>query len=379
MAPPDPARDLDRIDLTPDDPHGPTAPDDPVSAAVAEPSSGLAWGPIIRRCLFLGMTVLVLYLLAPKLGEVFGSWETLGTIHPLWIVAMIAADATSYWFVSLFTHLVLPSASRFGITCAQLAGHALSTVVPGGAATGGAVEYKMLVRAGAQPTKVGSAMAVQGIVLTAVVFALPVFALPAIIFGAGAPGGLLQTAFVGFGVFAVLLAFGAAALLDDRPVHLSARVVVLAARVIRKHLDPDDLTQRLLVERDEVRGRLGQRWLAALVYSFGKWLLEYVVLVLALEAVGVHPRPSLVLLAYTASALLSMIPITPGGLGFVEAGLVGTLALAGVAVAPAAAATLLYRLVTYWLPLPAGLIAWLLARRHYGGDRVSGAVAPASP
>ena len=42
-------------------------------------------------------------LLAPKLGEVFGSWETLGTIHPLWIVAMIAADAASFWFVSLFT------------------------------------------------------------------------------------------------------------------------------------------------------------------------------------------------------------------------------------------------------------------------------------
>ncbi len=368
MAPPDPARDLDPLDLldlAADD------PDVPAAAALDEPSPGVAWRPIIQRCLFLGMTLLVLYLLAPKLGEVFGSWETLGTIHPLWIVAMITADAASFWFVSLFTHLVLPSASRFGITCAQLAGHALSTVVPGGAATGGAVEYKMLVRAGASPTKVGSAMAVQGIVLTAVVFALPVFALPAIVFGAGAPGGLLQTAFVGFGVFVVLLAFGSAFLIDDRPVRLTARVIVLLGRVVRKHIDGDELTQRLLLERDEVRGRLGRRWLAALVYSFGKWLLEYLVLVLALEAVGVHPRPSLVLLAYTASALLSMIPITPGGLGFVEAGLVGTLALAGVAVAPAAAATLLYRLVTYWLPLPAGLIAWLLARRHYGDGHVT--------
>jgi uncharacterized membrane protein YbhN (UPF0104 family) len=49
----------------------------------------------------------------------------------------------------------------------------------------------------------------------------------------------------------------------------------------------------------------------------------------------------------------------------VEAGLAGTLALAGVAAAPAALATLAYRLVSYWLPLPAGLAAWVLHRRRY--------------
>jgi hypothetical protein len=42
------------------------------------------------------------------------------------------------------------------------------------------------------------------------------------------------------------------------------------------------------------------------------------------------PRPSLVLLAYTSAELLALVPFTPGGLGFVEAGLVGTLKLAGV-------------------------------------------------
>jgi uncharacterized membrane protein YbhN (UPF0104 family) len=36
--------------------------------------------------------------------------------------------------------------------------------------------------------------------------------------------------------------------------------------------------------------------------------------------VGAHPRPSLVLLAYLSGAILGMVPITPGGLGFVEAG-----------------------------------------------------------
>ena len=67
-----------------------------------------------------------------------------------------------------------------------------------------------------------------------------------------------------------------------------------------------------------------------------------------------------------ASALLGMIPLTPGGLGFVEAGLTGLLVLTGISAGDAAAATLAYRLVSYWLPLPAGVVAWILARRRYG-------------
>ena len=78
-----------------------------------------------------------------------------------------------------------------------------------------------------------------------------------------------------------------------------------------------------------------------------------------------RPRPSLVVLAYTAAELLALLPFTPGGLGFVEAGLVGTLTLAGVPGGDALAATLLYRLASYWLPIPAGGVAYLLFRRRY--------------
>jgi uncharacterized protein (TIRG00374 family) len=322
--------------------------------------------PIVMRAVMLAIMLVVLYLLLPGLISVFGSWHDLESVSPWWFVAMILAEAASFAFVSLFTRLVLPTASLFGISCAQLSGHALSTVVPGGAATGGAVEYKMLVGAGAEPTAVGSAMAVQGVVLTAAVFVLPVFALPAIILGAGAPDGLVQAAYLGFGVFVVLVAFGAAVMLSDRPVRATALVFAGLARVIRRPVDPGALTTRLLAERDGVRERLGRHWFTAVIYSVGKWLLEYLTLLLALAAVGAHPSPSLVLLAYAASAVLSMIPITPGGLGFVEAGLAGTLVLAGVPAGAAALATLAYRLVTYWLPLPVGLAAWIAYRwRHH--------------
>jgi uncharacterized protein (TIRG00374 family) len=65
-----------------------------------------------------------------------------------------------------------------------------------------------------------------------------------------------------------------------------------------------------------------------------------------------------VLLAFCGAQVLAQIPITPGGLGFVEAGLTAMLALAGVSAGNAVLATFAYRLFSYWLPLPVGLAAY---------------------
>ena len=81
-------------------------------------------------------------------------------------------------------------------------------------------------------------------------------------------------------------------------------------------------------------------------------------------AVGADASLSLVLLAYVGAQLLAQIPVTPGGIGVVEAGLAATLALAGLTAGQAALATLAYRLASYWLMLPAGLAAWVVHRRR---------------
>ena len=108
-------------------------------------------------------------------------------------------------------------------------------------------------------------------------------------------------------------------------------------------------------------------WKVALPAAFGNQFFDFLALETSLLAVGAHVNLLLVLLAYVAASALAMIPITPGGLGFVEAGLTGVLALAGVSAEHAVLATLLYRLFSYWLPLPAGLVASILfSRRHPG-------------
>jgi uncharacterized protein (TIRG00374 family) len=134
--------------------------------------------------------------------------------------------------------------------------------------------------------------------------------------------------------------------------------------VLRKRPPLRGLPERLTRERDRTLAAIGGRWWRALLTSLGWWLFDYGALLVALAAIGAEPEPSLVLLAYAGASVLSMIPLTPGGLGFVEAGLTGLLVLAGINAGQAALATLAYRLVSYWLPLPAGAIAAVLARRR---------------
>ena len=109
---------------------------------------------------------------------------------------------------------------------------------------------------------------------------------------------------------------------------------------------------------------LGPRWKHALASAVGRWLLDFMTLQVALAAIGSHPQPSLVLLAFCGAKALANIPVTPGGLGFVEAGMTALLALAGVSPGDAVLATFAYRLFSYWLPLPFGLLGMALAPRR---------------
>jgi uncharacterized protein (TIRG00374 family) len=114
-----------------------------------------------------------------------------------------------------------------------------------------------------------------------------------------------------------------------------------------------------------IRAVLSSSWPEALLATAGRWAFDYGALLLALMAVGARPAPSAVLLAFCVAQALALVPLTPGGLGFVEAGLTGTLALAGVGAGDALVAVLAYRLAGYWLPLPVGAVAYVVHGRSF--------------
>ena len=110
---------------------------------------------------------------------------------------------------------------------------------------------------------------------------------------------------------------------------------------------------------------LGQQWWQATLLSAGRLLFDYLCLLFSVRAVGAHPRPSLILLAYAVAGIIGLVPITPGGLGIVEASLSGLLVLAGLTGVQAVLATLAYRLASYWLPLLSGPFAYGAFKYRY--------------
>ncbi|MBN2113963.1 MAG: UPF0104 family protein [Acidimicrobiia bacterium] len=83
---------------------------------------------------------------------------------------------------------------------------------------------------------------------------------------------------------------------------------------------------------------------------------EAAVLGLVALAFGIPVTPAQVFAAFGMSQLAGGLPGTPGGLGFAEAGLVGTLLAFGVSTDESLAATLVYRMVSYWMPVAVGLV-----------------------
>lgn len=133
------------------------------------------------------------------------------------------------------------------------------------------------------------------------------------------------------------------------------------------------MDKRLLADRDSIRQVIGPKRLQAVALTIGRVGLDYGCLLAALTATGAHPQPSLVLLAYAAANILELVPVTPGGLGLVEASLGSLLVVAGVRSSAALVATLAYRLASYWLPLASGLPAHALYRHRYGRAAKPGA------
>jgi uncharacterized protein (TIRG00374 family) len=321
---------------------------------------------LVVRGLFLLVTAISFYVLLPSLLDVFTTWRSLLELSPWWLVAAVGFVAASFVATWALQRIAVGTRSWFAVGTSQLAGNALGRVVPGGMATAGALQYRMLVRCGVPGGRVASGVGASSALLFGTLLALPVLALPAILHGTPVDHALETSAWLGVAVFAVLAGATALGFAFDRPLRFVGEVARAAGtRFPSLHDQVEELPDRLVAERDAIRAALGASWKTAVAASLGKWIFDYLALVAALYAVGSRPHPSVVLLAYVAAQLLGMIPLTPGGLGFVEAGLAGTLVLAGVGGSQALVATLAYRLVSFWLPIPAGLLAYGLFRRRY--------------
>lgn len=311
------------------------------------------------------VTAIALYLLLPSITATLSAVPKLGQLEPVWSGVSLLSEAVSFACIWWLLTLALRTRKFFAVATAQVASNALGQAVPAGAAAGATLQYRMLKGAGIDTTTTGSGMAAATAVQYATLFALPAVALP-VVAGTGAAPSLVEAAWIGLGLFVAVCALLSLLLFTDWAPERVGRAIEWVLNHVRpKHPPVKTLPDRLRTQRNLIRNELGEQWRPVLCAAVGNWMFDFGALVAALAAVGSDPNPALVLLAYTASAVLRMIPITPGGLGFVEAGLTGTLALAGVDAESAVLATLQYRLVSFWLPLLSGPVAAVLYHRRF--------------
>jgi uncharacterized protein (TIRG00374 family) len=323
-----------------------------------------------KRAVVLVVAGASLYLLLPSLLAVFGSWRSLSHLDWPFAGLVLASEVASYGWLWQLDRIALHTTGWFPVATAQLSGNLAGRIFPGGGATAAALSASMLHDAGVETGDAVAAFGASTALQLATTAALPLLALPAILGGAPVNHSLAAAAYLGAALFVLLLLGGAVVMRTDRPLELAGNAIEwLLNNTVRRNHRVSGVARELLDARDFIRSTLGARWKGAVLAAAGNTVFDYLALLAALRAVGAEPQPSLVLLAYVAAELLALLPLTPGGLGFVEAGLVGTLTLAGVSGHDALAATLLYRIASYWLPLPAGAVAYLLFRRRYGVGR----------
>jgi uncharacterized protein (TIRG00374 family) len=320
-----------------------------------------------RRVVALVVAAVGLYFVWPALVKVFGSFDELSTIRPGWFIAMALLELASFACVWVLVGLSTSSSNWLLIATAQLVGNAVSSVLPGGAAAGGPLQFSYMVRGGEEPVRTASGLTAVLLLTTTTLFGLAGLCVP-LTFRIEHIDSRLETAsWLGLGVFVVLFVVGAIAFTLDRPLRAVGSAAQWLVNHVRRRKPPvRDLGNRLVEQRDRVRQALGAEWQWALLAVVCKWAFDYFALVAAIAGSGARVHAVPVLLAYVAASVLAMVPITPGGLGFVEAGLAATLVWAGLPAANATLATLAYRLVSYWLPLGLGLVAAVVYHARYG-------------
>jgi uncharacterized protein (TIRG00374 family) len=335
-----------------------------IDAAQASP---LTWKTVLKRTLAVAVAGAAIYLVLPRLMAVLAAWPRLSTLNPAWFTVCLAAELVSFTCNFALQRLALRTKDWFPVVTAGLAGNAVTNTLPGGDAAGAAVQFSMLTTAGFDTDTAVGGLTTFSLLEVGGLLALPILALPAILAGVPVSRGLVHTALLGIAAFVLYAIFGVVVLRTDGPLATLGRVAQsLWNRVTRGRRPVTGLDQRLLAERDTVRAVLGKNWRQAAVLTAGRLGFDYGCLLAALRATGASPQPSVVLLAYAAAGIIALFPLTPGGLGIVEASLSGLLILAGVHASYAVLATLAYRIASYWLPLLAGPPAYLLFRRRYG-------------
>ena len=306
-------------------------------------------------------------------AELSGASDYLARSSPPLIALAVGAEALSYLNFTLLQRRLLGAGglrvSLVPLAAISLAGNAMTNSLPGGGAFATVFAYRQFRRRGADEALTTWTL-VAFTALTAITLAA-ISVIGLVVAGSDGPVGGLGPL---IGLLLVGPVLGVAVLL--RPRLLSWALIPLlsgSSRVL--HFPRRDASGPIgrLVARLETVKPTAYDWTVGVAFAAGTWVSDCSCLILAFAAVhaGIPWRGLLV--AYAAAQVVSNLPITPGGLGVVEGSLTVALVAFGGSTAETVAGVLLYRIISFWIVVPAGWCAWLvlgIEARRDGTERL---------
>ena len=313
----------------------------------------------VRIILSVGLMVFVFeYFVLPQFSSARHSLHLLASLNPFLVaLAVLFEMAAIYAYVELTRSVLYPHApGRFNLLRVNLAGLAISHVVPGGTAPAGALSYRIFSELGVPKETTAFGLAVQGsgsaVVLNMIFWLALVISIP--LRGFNPAYGFAALA----GVFLLATFFGTILLITRGQRQASNWLQAIARRV--RVVDPDKISALLAKVAERITMLVNSRrtlW-AAFTWAALNWLFDAACLWVFVWSFGTTMSPIDLLVAYGLANILAAIPLTPGGLGVVEGVLIATIVPFGVPHSQAILAVLAYRLVNFWIPIPIGGVSY---------------------
>lgn len=348
-------------------------------SAVEPPARTLRLSHLLGGLVSVALVAAVFVFFLPQFTSLTEVWDSVGSMT--WIELLTLAIA-AIW--NMASYLFVLVAAMPGLTLRQAfvvteSSTAVSNTVVGGGAIGLVMTYTMCSSWGFSRSRTSVAVLVTGVWNNFVKLGMPVLALALLAFSSPPSSGRLIAGVLGVaGLAAAVVLFW----LVLRSPETARRVGLTAGRAASALLRPfrRPPVQGWEKATTKFRGRtvllLQARWVSITITTLVSHISLFLVLLLALRHVGVSQDEVSwveVLAVFAFARLLTAIPFTPGGLGVVEVALITGLSAAGGARAQVAAAVLVFRALTYVLPIPIGVGTYVFWRRNKSWRRAPGA------
>jgi uncharacterized protein (TIRG00374 family) len=327
----------------------------------------------------------VWWLVVPQLRRSSTSLHLLADVDNVWVPLAIAAELASLTVFALATRTLIRVETRpklHHVLRIDLSTIAVSHCVPAGGAAGSALGWRLLTQAGVPPEEAGFIKVVQGVgsavVLQIMMFAAVLYALPTY--------GLHSWAVYPAAVDAGLLAGVGGGLLAARHPWVRRRAAGAMRRALRV---PSVARHRIGVLRllGTLEGHAHAaiadrgRMYAATAWTAANWGFDLLALWASLHAYGASIPADGVVLAFGLASMIAWLPVTPSGLGVTEGVMIPLLVVFGSTSSAAVLGVLTWRLMSFWLPIPLGALAYGSLRLGSGRRLVAArkdTVSPAS-